>query len=244
MDFVALTQRLKELSGSSGTALTTVQSLTGQNLRLKNWINESWNEIQTLNDSWKWMRQSYVLGQNTVPGTTGCSFATVSGQYSYPLGSGAGKTGVTVATFGRWDPYAFRAYTTSVTTKADETPLVFMGYDQWRDTYLISSLRSVTTRPYVVTIGPDMSVCLGPPPNALYTVEGDYWIKPSLMSANADVPTGLPTEYHMAIVYKALDKYAQYASAPEAAGAAKKGYIPLIYKLSRNYAPRFTMAGQ
>jgi hypothetical protein len=88
-------------------------------------------------------------------------------------------------------------------------------YDAWRNDYMLGAQRQVRTRPVVIAVGPDQSLCLGPPPNALYTVTGDYWVAPSLMALDTDLPAGLPKRFHMLIVYDAMKKYAGYESAPE-----------------------------
>jgi hypothetical protein len=38
-------------------------------------------------------------------------------------------------------------------------------------------------------------------------VTADYFVAPSVMVADGDVPTGLPLRFHMLIVYKTMMKY-------------------------------------
>jgi hypothetical protein len=80
---------------------------------------------------------------------------------------------------------------------------------------MFGAQRTVQTRPVVVAVGPDQSLNLGPPPNGLYTVTADYFVAPSVMVLDTDIPLGLPTRFHMLIVYRAMMKYAGYESAPE-----------------------------
>lgn len=234
MNKLQLCQRLCREAALASQMSTTV-SQSGQFLLMVDWIDTAWNDIQLIHDDWDWMRSSYVLGQGAV-------FATVAGQASYPLGSGAGTCGVTVATFGKWDPITFRTYTTTVGT-SDETYLDNIPYDTWRDAYMIGALRSVQTRPVAVAIGPNKSVCVGPPSNGLYTVEGDYWLAPSAMSGDASEPTGLPAQFQMLIVWRALTMYGSYQSAPEAYERGRANYNMLMAPLEAQRLPVAAYAG-
>lgn len=234
MNRLSLAQRLQTECGVSG-ALTTTISQTGESSRLVNWVDQAWAEIQTEHDDWRWMRSSNMLG-------AGMSFATVAGQPSYPLGTGAGTCGVLATSFGKWVRDAFRNYTTTVGV-SNEMFLDQIPYDVWRDAYMFGAMRSVQTRPVAVAIGPDESICLGPPPNALYTITGDYYVAPSVMAADLDVPTLLPVQYHMIIVYKAMMMYAGYEAASEVFQRGEQGYQLLLKQLEVIKMPTMTFAG-
>lgn len=223
------------LECASGASFTTTVSQSGENLLFVNWVDAAWNEMQTAHADWEWLRSSNVLG-------LGASFATVAGQASYPLGSGAGTCGVTAALFGKWDERTFRNYTTTVGT-SDEIEMPPVRYDYWRNVYMLGANRSVQTRPDVVAIGPDKSVCIGPPSDGLYTVTADYFLAPSAMTADTDEPTGLPAQFHMAIVYSAMMMYAAYEAAPEVMQRGMAGYKRLLNQLEGLQAQRISMGG-
>ena len=220
--------------GITGTMTTTIGQ-TGELARVVNWTDQAWNELQTEHDDWEFLRSSNLLG-------AGMSFTTVSGTMSYPLGTGAGTCGVPVASFGKWDRDTFRDYSTASGTN-NEIYLDNIPYDSWRNSYMLGAMRAVRTRPVAVAIGPDMSVCLGPPPNSDYTITGDYFRAPTAMAADADAPTGLAAQFHMAIVYKAMEYYAGYESAPEVFQRGSQGYMLLLAQLEAIYGPRITFAG-
>lgn len=222
MQYLALGQRLVTECGVSGT-LSTMANQTGEMLRIVNWINAAWNELQTEHDDWGFMRSSNLLG-------AGASFTTTSGLAYYSLGTGAGTVGVTAANFGKWDRDTFRVYTTSVGT-TNETHLDTIPFDAWRDAYMFGAMRGVTTRPVAIAVGPDNSLCLGPPPTASYTVTGDYFIAPTAMSNDTDTPTGLPAQFHLLIVYKAMQYYGAYEAAPEVFNRGDTGYKMLLAQL-------------
>ena len=181
------------------------------------------------------MRSSNLLG-------AGMSFTTVAGQASYPLGVGAGTCGITASAFGKWDRESFRNYTTSAGV-SNEMFLDEISFDTWRDAYMLGAMRGVQTRPVAIAIGPDESICLGPPPNALYTITGDYFAAPSAMSADVDVPALLPAKFHMLIVYKAMTKYAGYESAPEVFDRGSQGWSTLLAQLEAIKSPRMSFGG-
>lgn len=233
MNRLALAQRLQIECGVSGTLSTTIGQ-TGSLGRLVNWIDAAWNDIQTEHEDWEFLRSSNLLGG-------GVSFTSVAGQASYPLGTGAGTVGLLATSFGTWDRYSFRNYTTSVGT-GNEMFLDPIPYDSWRDGYMLGAMRAVQTRPVAVAIGPDKSVCLGPPTAVGYTITGDYFTAPTAMATDTDSPTGLPAQFHMAIVYKAMMKYATYESAPEVMTGGQNGYNPLFNELEARYAPEVTTA--
>lgn len=212
MNYLQLCQRCATECGvASGSAIAAVMpttvGATGSLGRITDWVNDAWTDIQMNHEDWTWMRSSNILG-------AGVSFTTVAGQASYPLGIGPGTVGIAVDAFGKWDHEAFRNFTSAVGFR-NEMFLDDIPFDTWRDSYMLGAMRSAQTRPVAIAVGPDQSLNLGPPPNGAYTITGDYYVAPSEMVADADVPLGLPTRFHMLIVYRVMMKYAGYESAPE-----------------------------
>lgn len=91
MTFLEIVNRVRQNCGISGADLSTVTGATGESLRLINWVNESWLDIQAMKPNWHWMRRS-------------AAFPTVAGQASYT----ATQAGVT--DFGHWSRDSFRNY--------------------------------------------------------------------------------------------------------------------------------------
>lgn len=237
MNFLALCRRAATECGVASsiainTALPTTAGATGSLARIVNWVNDAWTDIQMDHDDWDWMRSSSLLG-------AGVLFATVAGQASYPLGTTGGTVGVDVDAFGKWDRETFRCFPTAVGFQGEEW-LDEIPYDAWRDSYMFGAMRSVQTRPVVIAVGSDQSLCLGPPPNGLYTVTGDYFAAPTEMVADTDVPAGLPTRFHMLIVYRTMMKYAGYESAPEVYQRGSEENAGMYAQLQAVRAPRLS----
>lgn len=204
--------------------LVTVDGATGENLDVVGWVNEAWMELQLARPNWKWKRSSRLLG-------AGASFPTVQGTWSYPLGTGVGTVGILEADFGSWLRETFRGQTTTVGVR-DELFLDWIDYDVWRDAYAYGAQQLMATRQVAIAIGPDNSVCLGPFPNSLYTLTADYMTAATEMEDDTDVPTGLPEQFHMMIVYKAMTYYAGFNAAPEVMTRGKRGYRNRFRRLS------------
>ena len=235
LNFLDLCQRAAVECGVAsntaiGTALSTVVGATGSLGRIVNWVNDGWTDIQMDHDDWDWMRSSSILGG-------GVSFATVAGQASYPLGTGAGTVGVAVTSFGKWDRGTIWSYTTA-NGFSDEINLGEVPFSVWRATYMSNANRNVRSRPTVFAVGPDQSLCLGPNVNANYTVTGDYFVAPTGMTVDADVPTGLPQRFYMLLVYRVMMKYGGYESAPEVYQRGSQENAGMYAQLQAVRAPR------
>lgn len=237
MNFLQLCQRTcVECGVASGTAILTalpsVVGATGSVGRVVNWVGDAWNQLQMAHEDWSWMRSSNILG-------AGASFTTIAGQASYPLGTGPGTVGIAPDAFGKWDEGTFRNFTTAVGYR-DEQPLDDISFDAWRDSYMLGAQRSEQTRPVAVAIGADESICLGPPPNDQYTITADFYVAPSLMAADTDVPVGLPKRFHMLIVYRAMISYGGYEAASEVTQRGADENARMYAQLLSVRAPRMS----
>ena len=226
MNFLDLVNRLRLECGMSGADLVTVVGQTGENNRAVQWVNASWNDIQTAHQDWQWMRKT-------------ATFPTVAGQALYPNGTGPGTTGVT--DFGMWARDTFRNYPTAQGLAA-EIYMDYIDYENWRNSYMYGALRFQETRPFQVTIAPDKSLGLGPFPNDQYTVLGDYYSAPAPMVLDTDIPP-LPVQFHMAIVHRAKMYYGRYESAAEAYGAGNEEFIKFMARMDADRLPEIMRPG-
>ena len=167
--------------------------------RLIDWTNEAWMYLQSFRPDWLWMRKSMSFPTSTLVPT-------------YSIADMKALT-PSFTDFGNWQPNTFRNYVTTVGQQS-EIMMEHIGYESWRDTYAFGAPRFTSTRPLEVAIGPGQSLNLGPTPITGYTVSGDYFSVPTEMAADADTPA-LPTQFHMAIVYKAMMFYGASESATE-----------------------------
>lgn len=186
------------------------------------WFNSAWMDIQGYHQDWGWLR-------------TSTSFVCVAGQATYTPAQ-AGTTN-----FGMWERCSFRNYPTATGTDA-EIRMDFMDYDMWRDIYQFGSNRTATSQPYHFTITPAKAIGLGPVPTGDYTVTADYFTLPTELSANTDTPS-LPTQYHMAIVYRAMMMYGAFESATEVYQRGELEFKRLLRRMENDYMPEIVFGG-
>lgn len=222
MNFLTLTQRLRQEAGASGTGPVTVISQAGELARMVSWINSAWMDIQSVHQDWEWLRSS-------------ASFPTVASQATYtPAQCG-------LSDFGMWARDTFRNYDTSVGTSS-EVYMEYVEYEAWRDSYQYGALRSSTSRPMVMTITPAKAIGLGPVPLVGYTVTGDYFKVPTEMTLDADIPA-LPTQFHMAIVWRALVIYGYYEENQSIVQRGQMEFDKIIRRMAIDRLPEATGPG-
>lgn len=208
MNFLELVNRTRREAGVSRNDLLTLNAVTGESLRIKDWVIQAWKEIQEKGKNLNWMVRDY-------------SFQTIAAQQAYTP-TDAVPTGIALTSFKRWKPDTHRIYLTA-SGSADETHLLDMGYDAFRDTYLFGPMRTNQGRPSRIAIrAQDKALLLGFVPDAIYTVVGQHFIQPVALSADADEPTWIHDD--MAIVYKAMEFYGYYESATEVLGRGRAGF--------------------
>lgn len=221
MNFLALCQRLRQEAGIPGTGPSAVTSQTGELKRIVDWVATAWTEIQAEQATWRWMRQSATV--TTVAGTNAYDLTNwgIDGEFSY------------------WYPTSFTIYRQSL-GRSDERDLVWMDYDTWRRLYDFGVAASTQGQPTEFAIKPDESIVLGFIPDAAYVVRADYQQAPIALAADADIP-GCPTQFHMAIVWKALMYYGEYESAPEAYGRGKNNFTTVMGQLRKSQLPAISV---
>ncbi|MBV8666740.1 MAG: hypothetical protein JO269_09670 [Burkholderiaceae bacterium] len=218
--FLQLVNQLRQEAGVSGSDLTTTVGVTGEQLRLVNWINAAWMDVQQIHTDWNWLRFPFSFQTNTV-----------TNQQSYnPI------TDVGLTLFGDWKKDSLRIYTTSI-GYSNEMILPFATYDEFRNLYMYGSARTNYMRPSLYSIDPQKNIVLGGPPDLFgYTIDGEYYKVATQLVNDTDVPT-LPVQYHKMIVWKALEHYGLYEGAQECIARAKQEYKTMLYRLDLNQLP-------
>lgn len=217
--FLQLCQLTREKCGISGSGPAAVTAQTGEMLRIVNWVNEAWVDLQRRSKSWWWMRADF-------------SFETVAGQQAY-LASAAGITDLSA-----WHMDTLRCYRTADGV-GDEQFLVEWEYQTLRNTYQYGL--QTNGRPVVATIRPrDRAMLLGSIPDAVYTIRGEYQRAARPFLVGTDVPS-IPEEFQMIIVYGAMIKYAYYENAPEVMADGRSNYNMILDQLMENQLDDVTL---
>lgn len=223
MNRLQLAQQLRRDCGISGSETTTANA-TGEWSNVINWIDRAWQDIQIDRPNWLWMRAT-------------ASFTTVAQQAEYPYASAP----LSLTNFAQWVPRSFRIYKTSISNEMilDE----WASYEQFRDTYLIGTQRTSYGYPSSIVVSPTKSLILAlPPDDTSYTVSGDYYKLPTVLSDDSDEPD-MPSRFHMLIVYRAMELAGFKESASEMIAVAQKNIVRMTRLLEDDQLPRITRSG-
>ena len=222
MNFLELARRLRQECGVSGNGPASVTNQAGEMKRLCDWVAQAYLEIQNKRPDWNWMIDSF-------------SFQTVAGTYEYA----ATDAGID-ATFANWKLDTFRNYITA-TGYGSEQYMNPMTYQAYRDYYLFSTRRDSRSQPLEFAISPSKKVLVGHNPDDVYTVVGEYYKLPVLLTANTDTPL-LPARFHMVIVYRAMMDYGLFEAAPEVIQRGEIRFNEMMRKLEEDQLVDIEMA--
>jgi len=196
VDLLNLVQTLHYEAKLPGSPPDAVTGQVGRSADLVRWTIEAWNDIQRDQDGrWKWLRSDWTL--DTVASTASYAPAAVTDV----------DDAAVISRFKAWDmdeeeqPFIYLVSEGKLT----ERELVIYPWMEFRGVYV----RGVNTPAYpgVISVKPDDTLYVGPPPDGVYRITGTYWKGLQQMAVDDDIPE-MPSDYHMLIVYRALFKYA------------------------------------
>jgi len=217
MNFLEIAQRLRLEAGIAGTGPITVVSQTGELGRIVEWVLSAYETIQNAYANWKFLQTSF-------------SFSTTSGIQGYA------PADISLSDLASWKTdgdYSMTLYSSA----ADEQYLIFVPWDIFQGAYMFGNTRTTSGRPTITTIKPDNSLYLWAIPDAVYTVTGEYFKKAQTMTVDDDIPI-IPSQFHMAIVWKGLMLFSAYSGAPDLYAHSLNEYRNLLRKLEKNQLPR------
>jgi hypothetical protein len=219
MTYLELCQRLRQEARISGTGPTTTVSQSGEYKKVVDWIAAAYEDIQNQHEEWRFLQQPF-------------SFTVTIGTRDYT----PAEAGIT--DLRRWKHSShgdIRCYLTA----GDEQRLVYIPWNQFRDIYLIGTNRTTTGRPGVFSIEPDDTIAFDYLPDQEYTIVGEYYQQPDVMSGDTDEPI-FPSNFHLAIVYRALMFFGVDYAADEKYAHGQNEYKKILRKLEQTQLPRLT----
>ena len=215
--FLQLTQRLRRESGRSGSGVTPTSLIGAANddLRLADWINDAWIELQTGPDRWKWQRQSAV--GSTVVNQLQYAPAAFGATGFYKMKHDNGDYRVTA-----FDPAA----------SGTEWPLVYLPYDQFRQIFMAGG--TITPGlPNYWSYTPGDQILIGPKTPTVYSVRYDYYTGPVNLLVDTDLPLH-PAQFHVGLVWRALMEAGVYDGAGEVYTRGENNYKKVMHELERD----------
>jgi hypothetical protein len=191
------------------------------NQRFINWILTAYEFVQAMHETWFFRQKVF-------------SFPTVNAKQNY-----APSADLTYTDFGAWkiNPDSNQLSGIKIySSVTDEQHLEYSVWENYQSFCKFGSSRTLSGRPTIFTVKPDMSMDLWPIPDAIYTVNGEYIKSLRTMTADADVPI-LP-DYHMVLVWKALEYYGAFEGAGDVYSHGQNEFTSLVAKLEVSQLPR------
>jgi len=226
MNFLGLVRRLQVECGVSGAPPSTLANQPAEIQRLINWVNAAWIDVQETHADWDFMRSPV-------------EFQTTANKEIYTAQDIGIPTGVDGTILGNWKLDSFRIYRTSFGV-TNETFLINYGFDIFRNLYEFGSSRLIRCNPVAFAVDPQKNIRLGQVPDDIYTVNGEYFRKPSELVADADIPS-MPSEFHLTIVYRAMMHYGAYEAATEVWERGNAEFTRMKTKLEIDQLPSMEM---
>lgn len=118
-------------------------------------------------------------------------------------------------------------------------PLFQVVWDYWL-TYIMYSTDTASTPRYVAE-GPDGLLYFWPRPDTAMNLLYDYSRTVGTMSVYTDTPWPIPEEYHLAVVWFAIMKYADFDNKAQIYARAKKNFNFYNNKLEEEKLPEVNM---
>lgn len=214
MNRLDLVKRLSRESGVNQAGPSTTLNQTGEYLRLVDWVDTAYNNVQTTHSTWNFLRKNFTL-----PLSAGVS------QYACSL----------ISDFGEWIEDNFTLYLNT----SDEQFVEYIPWELFRVWYLIGTQRTQTGRPSIFSIMPDETLIFFPIPDDSYSVSGEYYRTPDKMTVDASSPI-FPERFHLAVLWRALMLYGAYSQEPDKYSVGQNEYKVVIREMEKSQLPHIS----
>ena len=210
MNYLQLVQRLHRESGRSTAAPTTVVNANERHARLFDWVADAWRNLQ-IEREWRWMR-------------TTLDVALTVGKQTY-TGAELGAT-----RFRRWrlDDDTYNPWLYIDGSPNTLWPLQYTQLDEFRELYVYRTWGATT--PVAWTFDEANQLIVGPQPALAYKLRMEFWKSPTDLAADVDAPD-MPEEFHLLLMWRALQEVAKFDAAPEVLARAEKNHAGLMHRL-------------
>lgn len=231
--YLELCQKLRRECRIAGTGPSAVTGQTGLLERVVGWIPDAYRDIQLRCPSWRWMRTEFTV--NTVDGTDAYAYGACTDV----------KTGQAITRFRAWWAHdrraPFKCHRTSDGV-ATQGYLIYLPYSTFRHTYKFGAQQSQTGQPAHISVDDSNRIVIGPNPNGVYTISGEFQRGAQILADDDDEPD-MPEDYHDLIVYYAMQRYAASSIAAEVLARANLEGGRLLRALERDQMPAMILGG-
>lgn len=234
MNFLEIVQRLhSETQSGTGSRPSTVVSQSGDLKRLVDWAASAYKDIQQRHPNWQWLRSEFTF--NTV---------ALDDTYAYTDCTDV-EAAATISRWRSWWPFDdmgcfnVRIYLQSGGVGGQG----YLPFIPWRDfRALYKHGTQNAAQPAHCTIDPQGRWVIGPKPDAVYVVSGEYQKSSQVLALDADTPE-VHTDYHELVVYWAMEKYGASKVSVENFNRAQLEGGRLMRALELKELPQLAVAG-
>jgi len=211
MTFLQLCQAVAREMGVAEP--TTTATPAGDGKRIVEWVRRAWLEVQSDHHNWDflWIRTEF----QTAPGIKEYNPATV---------------------IKAWDPDSFSIFLTSDGEGAERSLPAMLHADYKRRELGVDE----QGYPNRVVVLPNNYLLFEPTPDAIYTVQCNYWRSPTELSGDGDIPEIHP-QYHNLLIDKALEYYALYEQDAGLYQGANFRFQEGMARMRQDYLPQITL---
>lgn len=235
MNFLQICQRTARECGITGsiTVPSTVVNQTGELRSIVDWCASAYLEICNEKQNWKFLRSRFTVN-------------TVLDQEAYAITDCTDtklSAAMTVAGFAKWITEKYDTFRIYLTSAGSSNQQLFwpISYEYFRFKYQNQPPPNSQPVEYAIRED-DLAILLGPKPNGVYTVTGEYYRRAPSLALDADTPL-FPERFHEAIVWRAVRKYAQKEEDGGLYAAADLEYKRYHGPLLKDQLPRMRLGG-
>jgi len=230
VNYLQLCQAARRECRITGTGPSAVAGQVGQLARIVAWVDDAWTSIQNDQD-WRWMRSTFTV-------------STTEDDDDYAFGECTDVAAAAlISRFGRWrlndleDPPKIYLSSTGV---GGET---FMSWIEWEHFKAIYRRSTQTSgHPVHISVDPADNIVIGPQPDGVYVVTGDYYKAAQTLSDDSDTPE-MPARFHNLIVYEVMEDYGLSEPAPEVYARGRARGRRMRAALQADQLERLRLAG-
>ena len=227
--YLQLCQDVRRECGIPGTGPTSVSGNTGELDRVVNWVEQAYREVQNRHNNWRFLRKGFTL-------------TTVASDDTYAYGDVTDDaTAAAITRFSDWRIEDLKDPPKIYLQSAGSGTQRWMTYTPWEYFKSIYKIGTQNTgAPVHITFDPNDNIVLGPSPDAVYIITGDYYRSAQVLAADSDTPE-MPSQYHDLIVYKAMEKYGFYEAAQEFLAKGEREARRVMRQLELNQLPKIRL---
>ena len=227
LELCVKTRRNCLIPGEGPSDVTTQE---GELNELVNYVADAYLDVQNRRSSWRWLRRDFT-------------FNTTAEDGIYEFGDVTDvDAAAVISRFSKWHiddvENPPKVYLNSAGI-GGERWLIYTPWQWFNTIYGIGTQNSGP--PVHITIDPQDRIRLGPVPDDIFTITGEFFRSAQILAADDELPE-MPSQYHDLIVYLAMQKYGMGEAAAEVVSRGNQEARRILRQLELNQMPQVRLA--